>query len=82
MGVIKSQTFQAIFLCTKLLQVHFNNYALFMEVNKDFKNCKTNRPELNDLRQCFQNDILFQKMQMFFWIVMRPRKTQSLNLKS
>ena len=50
-----------------------------MSVNKDFKNCKTNRAELDDLqnmnlqdslrffKKYFQNDILFQKMQMLFW---------------
>ena len=44
-----------------------------MVVNKYFKNGKTNRPELVNLqntsfRQFFQNDILFQKMQMLFWL--------------
>ena len=47
-------------------------HLLYTEVNKDFKNCKTNRPELDDLKNifkmtyCFQNNILFQKMQMLF----------------
>ena len=37
-------------MCTELLKVHPKNYTLFMAVNKDFKNCKTNRAELDDIQ--------------------------------
>ena len=36
------------FVYSELLKVHSKNYTLFMTVNKEFKTCKTNRPELDD----------------------------------
>ena len=40
---------EPIILCTELLKVRHKNYTLFMAVNKDLKNCKSDRSELNDL---------------------------------
>ena len=49
-GGIKNWTSETIILCNELLKVHPKNYPLFMTVNKDFRNFKTNRPELDDLQ--------------------------------
>ena len=40
-----------IILSSEFLKVHPKNYTIFTAVNKDFKNWKTNRPELDDLQR-------------------------------
>ena len=52
--------------------VLIKNYNLFMTVNKGFKSCITNRPEIDDT----QNTVLSKDANVTI-IVIRPPKTQS-----
>ena len=66
-------------MCTELLKVHPKIHTVFMAINKDFKNCKTNRPDR--FKIVLSKWYIVSKDVNVILIVMQPAKAQSQNLK-